>query len=202
MAAQLYSLCQRQEQEQASLALTTRQQRLWQRKLEKCAEQLFNQHVLDQARIQELTAVHANKRNTLPGDRNQLSQARVLHQSDLPRLLAEREEQAKKDALKEARKSKAKGKQRATSSQSVPPSPPMLISTQASALEEEVMLPTRAPPPRHWMQPLPAFPVYDPMLMMPPPPPPFASSSSLTLDPPMPTWQQRGPYLPRMPDFL
>ena len=58
------------------------------KKVGKFMDLLFSQHAIDQARIQELTSAHSKKQYALPGNRNQLSQARVLHQSDLPRLLA------------------------------------------------------------------------------------------------------------------
>ncbi|SOV03280.1 uncharacterized protein UDID_18360 [Ustilago sp. UG-2017a] len=90
------------------------------KKAGKFMDLLFGQHAIDQAR-----AAHSKKQHALPGDRNQLLQARVLHQSDLPRLLAAREEQAQKDSGTRTRKGKkqAKGKEQASKQSREPASP-------------------------------------------------------------------------------
>ncbi|SPO28368.1 uncharacterized protein UTRI_04765 [Ustilago trichophora] len=200
MAQLLSTLHQRQEEEQASLAYSHRQQRMWTKKFEKFVDRLFNQQVIDQARIQELTAAHANKRNALPGDMNRLSQARVLHQSDLPRLIAQREEQARKEAEKLA--CKARGKQRAKSKQVLPSLAPMAVQ-ESQESDEEPVFPTSSQLPSFWpVQPPPPFPGSDQMIMVPPPSLPQASSSAIPLEPPFPSWQQQGPLLPHMPPFL
>ncbi|SPO27884.1 uncharacterized protein UTRI_05027 [Ustilago trichophora] len=163
-------------------------------------DRLFNQQVIDQARIQELTAAHANKRNALPGDMNRLSQARVLHQSDLPRLIAQREEQARKEAEKLA--CKARGKQRAKSKQVLPSLAPM-AAQESQESDEEPVFPTSSQLPSFWpVQLPPPFLGSDQMIMVPPPSLPQASSSAIPLEPPFPSWQQQGPLLPRMPPFL
>ena len=43
-----------QEELQASICITQRQQHAWAHKFGKCVDQLFNQHIIDQAWIQEL----------------------------------------------------------------------------------------------------------------------------------------------------
>ncbi|SAM84174.1 uncharacterized protein UBRO_20814 [Ustilago bromivora] len=89
LLAQMYAIMdQDQEEQQALLASNYRQGHIWMKKVGKFMDLLFSQHAIDQAHIQELTAAHSKKQHALPGDRNQLLQARVLHQSDLPRLLA------------------------------------------------------------------------------------------------------------------
>ncbi|SPC66752.1 uncharacterized protein UHOD_11418 [Ustilago sp. UG-2017b] len=99
LLAQMYAIMdQDQEEQQAVLASNHRQGHIWMKKVGKFMDLLFGQHAIDQACIQELTAAHSKKQHALPGNRNQLSQARVLHQSDLPRLLAAQEEQAQKDS--------------------------------------------------------------------------------------------------------
>ncbi|SOV02946.1 uncharacterized protein UDID_18088 [Ustilago sp. UG-2017a] len=107
---------------------------------------LFGQHAIDQACIEELTAAQSKKQQALPGNRNQLSQARVLHQSDLPRLLAALEEQAQKDPGTRTQKGKkqAKGKEQASNQENLP-----------VQLTPTFTLPDKPPLPR-W-QPMPPF---------------------------------------------
>ncbi|KAJ1021822.1 hypothetical protein NDA13_005434 [Ustilago tritici] len=89
LLAQMYAIMDwDQEEQQALLASNHQQGCIWMKKVGKFMDLLFGQHAIDQAHIQELTAAHSKKQHALPGDRNQLLQARVLHQSNLPRLLA------------------------------------------------------------------------------------------------------------------
>jgi len=199
------SLSRNQEEEQAALDSAHRQQRLWLRKCNKFMDRIYNEWTISEARNQELTTAHSNKRNALPGDRNQLSKARVLHASDLPRLLAERAEEARKEAEKQARKasgkkkaprkSQGKGKQRAADTE-IPPPPSLMRQQEPQQLEEEEAAGS------WWQQPPPPFPGYDRMLGLPPlPPPSFASSSSNPMQA-FPTWPPPVPYQQPMPPFM
>ena len=158
------------------------------KKVGKFMDLLFGQHAIDQACIQELTAAHSKKQHALPGDRNQLLQARVLHQSDLPRLLAAQEEQAQKDSGTRAQKGKkqAKGQEQASNQESLPVQPTPTLSSERSFWLLQLMLP---------------FPGYESMSMV-PPPLPFASSSTFPVKPPLPRWQPMPPFLPPMLPFM
>ncbi|SPC60962.1 uncharacterized protein UHOD_11203 [Ustilago sp. UG-2017b] len=189
LLAQMYAIMdQDQEEQQALLASNHRQGRIWMKKVGKFMDLLFGQHAIDQARIQELTAAHSKKQHALPGNRNQLSQARVLHQSGLPRLLAAREEQAQKDSGTRTRKGKkqAKGKEQASNQENLPVQLTPTLSSERSFWPLQSMLP---------------FPGYESMSMV-PPPLPFASSSTLPDEPPLPRWQPMPPFLPPMPPFM
>ncbi|SJX66656.1 uncharacterized protein SRS1_25018 [Sporisorium reilianum f. sp. reilianum] len=135
---------QLQAQLQASLESNQRQHRMWIKKFAKFVDRLFDQQVLDQARIQELLAANSNKQHVRPGDRNQLSQARVLHQSDLRHLLAAREAQAQKKASKKpTSKVQAKGKQRAMDTQTLDTQTLVEHVSDTEESMEEMVLPVR-----------------------------------------------------------
>ncbi|CDW99227.1 hypothetical protein [Sporisorium scitamineum] len=68
LLVQLFQLQAWQEQLQASFQMTQHDQCAWAHMFGRYADKLFNQHVIDQARIQELTAAHANKQRTGAGD--------------------------------------------------------------------------------------------------------------------------------------
>ncbi|SJX62791.1 related to transposase [Sporisorium reilianum f. sp. reilianum] len=181
---------------QATLLLTQHQWRAYLHKFGRFADWLFNQQVLNQAWIQELTVVHTNKQRTGTGDRNQLSKARVLHQSDLPWLLAEREEHAQREAAKQSRK-QARKKSTATSPALDPPE--QAPAPQLQAAESSAQANTFMPPPP------PPFPGYDYLMglsPLSPPLPSFPSSSSVCYDLPGPSWHPAGPSMPPMPPFM
>ncbi|SJX61634.1 related to transposase [Sporisorium reilianum f. sp. reilianum] len=181
---------------QAALLLTQHQRHAYLHKFGRFADWLFNQQVIHQSWIQELTAAHTNKQRTGTGDHNQLSKAQVLHQSDLPRLLAEREEQAQREAAKQSRK-QAKKKSLATSPALNPPE--QAPAPQPQAAESSAQANTFMPPPP------PPFPGYDYLMGLLPlslPLPSFPSSSSVRYDLPGPSWRPAGPSMPPMPPFM
>ena len=191
------SFAQHQEQMEATISYTQRELQAWAHKFGKYVEQLSNQHVLDQAHIQELTAAHANKHKAQQGDWNQLSKAQVLHQSDLPHLLAEREQQAQKAAEKRSCSSCRK-----TKSTALAPNPP----APAPAPEQEPQPEASKVPAGTWtLPPPPPFPGYNYLMGLPPLSPlfpSFPSSNSVQYSLPGPSSQPAGPLMPPMPPFM
>ncbi|SJX65090.1 related to transposase [Sporisorium reilianum f. sp. reilianum] len=181
---------------QAALLLTQHQWHTYLHNFGRFADWLFNQQVIDQSQIQELTAAHTNRQRTGTGDCNQLSKAQMLHQSDLPQLLAECEEQAQREATKQSHK-QARKKSSAMSPALNPPE--QAPAPQPQAAESSAQANTFVPPPP------PPFPGYNylmGLLPLSPPLPSFPSSSSVCYDLPGPSWHPAGLSMPPMPPFM